>query len=399
MTERTARALGPVAALVAAGLTPAGLADPFADSVWGYFPAPGQFVNDPSPTTGGTFNDPSAALGAPRGGGANTPDNSKLVNIGGFGGSIVLRFDETVADDPCNPLGLDAIVFGNGFWVAGDPAVRWAEAGVIEIALDSNGNGEPDDGWFVVPGSSVPTAATGGAPADVIETQPWDDDPSTGTPPAEAGWYPDPALYPGWQPASTTAFRLPPPFDATVLTNPVGDAETYFGYADLSPVLALGDMNADGDLDDPEDLPGIAPEVFYVVPDNPFEVGITPGSGGGDAFDIASAVDPLTGEPAGLPGFDFLRITTGVNAIAGPFGERSPEIGGASDVAPDPSRFDLDGGGARDAEDIYLWHSTQPLAPGRSRDADGDGAVDTRDRVLVQRCARAGESADQLGAR
>jgi len=75
---------------------------------------------------------------------------------------------------------------------------------------------------------------------------------------------------------------------------------------------------------------------------DPFEVGMTPGSGGGDAFDIAWAIDPATGLPADLPGFDFIRITTAVNAVD--FGdpkqpatfEKSAEIDAVADVTPDP---------------------------------------------------------------
>ena len=69
------------------------------------------------------------------------------------------------------------------------------------------------------------------------------------------------------------------------------------------------------------------------MPDDPFTVGITPGSGGGDAFDIAWAVDPVTDERVFLDGFDFIRITTGADGDAGQFGEVSTEIGGVASVA------------------------------------------------------------------
>ena len=91
-------------------------------------------------------------------------------------------------------------------------------------------------------------------------------------------------------------------------------------------------------------------EDFYTRPDDPLEVGITPGSGGGDAFDIAWATDPLTGLPADLPGFDFIRLTTAVDAVD--FGnpdqpalyEKSAEIDAVADVAPDPfGDFEDDG--------------------------------------------------------
>ena len=94
---------------VAAGQTP------FASRVIDYSPAPGQWVNDAQ------FNDPTVALGAPFPGGLPEPDEAILVSLGGFGGSITLAFDHRVEDDPLNPLGMDAIVFGNAVWVGGDP--------------------------------------------------------------------------------------------------------------------------------------------------------------------------------------------------------------------------------------------------------------------------------------
>ena len=122
----------------------------FATRVVEYVPAPGQFVNN------ALFNDPARVLGPPVGGGADAADNTKMVSLGGFGGSITLAFEPPVLDDSRNPLGLDCIVYGNAFWPTGDPTRRWAEAAVIEISRDDNGNGLADDAWFVIPGSSLP---------------------------------------------------------------------------------------------------------------------------------------------------------------------------------------------------------------------------------------------------
>jgi hypothetical protein len=142
---------------------------------------------------------------------------------------------------------------------------------------------------------------------------------------------------------TTGAYELPPEiFRARVLYNPLEGTgkEGIFGYAEYTPTLILGDLDADNVVDDP-DLPA---DIFYVRPDDPFVVGITPGSGGGDAFDIAWAIDPETGERAGLSGFDFIRLTNAVNAVHAQFGEMSPEIDAVSDVAHDPfGDFDDDG--------------------------------------------------------
>ncbi|MBX3351357.1 MAG: hypothetical protein KF684_00340 [Phycisphaeraceae bacterium] len=302
------RAVTLVAACASATILAGAHADPhwFASEVVQYLPAPGQFVNDPD------FNNPARALGAPVGGGTNNADLSKLVTLGGFGGSITLRFASTVWNDPCNPMGLDAIVFGNAVYVSGDPRRRFAEAAHIEISLDANGNGIADDQWYIIRGSSLPSI-----PATALRTQQWDDDESTPAPPMDIFWYPFSLGFVG--PYTTVAYELPSSFAQQIISLPAGaTAEAIYGYADFTPVMALPG--------------GVDPIDFYTIPDDPFNIGITPGSGGGDAFDIAWAVHPITGEPANLPGFDFIRITTGVDAISGFFGEISAEIGGVARV-------------------------------------------------------------------
>lgn len=319
--RRSSRVLMP-AALVGLALadpaSPARAQSAFAARVVDYRPAPGQFVQDPG------FNDPAAALGPPVGGGTGDGDDTKAVTLGGFGGSIVLAFDHTVTDDPKHPLGLDCIVFGNAFWAGGNANRRWGEPATIEISRDANGNGLADDAWYLIPGSHLP------APAQHWQQQTWDDDANDPTyPPAFAWWVPVGEVG-TWQ---TWAFRLPGEVFEVGLTldNPNGlsaEVEGIWGYADCSPTLRLGDLDGDDVVDDP----GRLPEAFYTVPDDPFRVGVDAGSGGGDAFDIAWAIDPATGLPAGLRGFDFVRITNATNVVLGPFGERSAEVCGVAEV-------------------------------------------------------------------
>ncbi|MBN2562011.1 MAG: PEP-CTERM sorting domain-containing protein [Phycisphaerae bacterium] len=345
---------------------------PFATAVVDFSPAPGQFVNEP------LYNDPIKVLGAPIGGGTYNPDNSKLVNLGGFGGSITLAFDHTVMDDVTNPLSLDAIVFGNATWVDNNPNRHWAECGVIEISRDVNGNGLADDPWYLIPGSHITDTA------GQWEIQTWDD--NTGDPtytPDNTNWIP-PGRTGEWD---TQGYRLPADvFDVTILENPNGlDAteEGIFGYADLHPVLILGDLDADNVVDDP----AISPEHFYTTPDDPFTVGITPDSGGGDAFDIAWAIDAATREPAGLDGFDFIRITNGENHVAGIFGEKSPEIGAVADVLPGDGDMNCDGAlSGLDVSPFVLaiidptgYEQAYPDCNRRNADVNDDGVVDTFD--------------------
>lgn len=334
----------------------------YVTEVIAYEPAPGQFVQEPN------YSEPNAALGWPAGGDPNAPDNSSLVTLGGFGGRITLAFDRTVWDDPANPFGLDAIVYGNAFWVSGDPERKWTEAAVLEISRDLNFNGIADDAWYVIPGSHINTP---GFPAQ-YEVQTWDDDVNDPThPPPDASWIP-----PGYGGVWTSeGYHLPPEiFESFVTQNPgSGGAEGVFGYADCSPTVRcpLGMTN----------------EQHYTRPDNPFKVGLTEGSAGGDGFDVAWAVDPNTWALAALDGFDFLRITTGVNTVIlnPPVFEKSPEIDAAVDVAE--GRFgDTENDGDIDADDFALLEQAL-LGPGgpyasspwRVLDFDQDDDLDLHD--------------------
>ncbi|TVQ79731.1 MAG: hypothetical protein EA380_04070 [Phycisphaeraceae bacterium] len=362
----------------------------FADVLFEYAPAPGQFINGDSNTPGEVYNDPAAALGPPIGAGATSPSNAKVVSLGGFGGSITLGFSETVWADPCNPWGVDAIVFGNAFWLGTAGTHRWAEPGVIEISRDVNGNGIPDDPWYVVRGSHL-AVGPGKVPMDFWEEQDWDDDPNTATPPAQVWWYPDPLVYPGFPSSYTTAgYRLPSVFEVAVLVTPApGEFEAYWGYADMSPTLRLGDLTGNGVVDDPS----MTPEEFYTRASNPFRVGITAGSGGGDGFGISWAVDPETGERAPIDGFDFIRIRTGTNFVSGSLGEHSTEVGGVARARADRSFFDVDGSGAVDVEDVYAWHA------GMTKDLTGDGTIGEADRLMLLRCVRCCEINDMTEGR
>lgn len=349
-----------LAVLCAAAGTDASTSD-FATIVIDYTPAPGIFINNV------LFNDPTQAIGAPVGGGTSSANNSKLVSLGGFGGSITLGFDHTVLDHPGNPFGMDAIVFGNAFWSGSDPTRRWAEAGHIEISLDVNENGLADDAWYVIKGSSLSDP-----PGTDYREQDWDDDEGTATPPEFVEDYPDPMFFPGIGSTYTTgAYELPSEFAVVVLEHPQGPGateEAHWGYADLSPTLAKPSWRSVGD--------------FYTSPDDPMEVGITPDSAGGDAFDIAWAVDPTTGVPANLSGFDFIRITTAVQFESEIFFEISTEIGGVADVRPIILLGDLNGDGYVDTADLGILIAAFGSADDVA-DLNGDGIVDTADLGLL----------------
>ncbi len=371
--QRRAVTLAAACASVGAHALAGDPVDWFASEVIDYTPAPGQFVNDDS------FNNPSNALGAPVGGLPGEPATSNIVSLGGFGGSITLKFAATVWDEPCNPFGVDAIVFGNALYVSGDPRRRFAEAAHIEISYDANHNGIADDAWFIIRGSSLPTV-----PNDSFRTQPWDNDPGTPTPPSSMLWYPN--AQPGGS-FATSAYELPSSFASNVIVlPPQATEEAVWGYADFTPSLARPT--------------GADPEKFYSAPDDPIAIGITPGSAGGDAFDIAWAVDSLTGAPANLPGFDFVRITTAVDAVIGPLGEVSAEISGVSRVrARIMLEGDATGDGVVNFADLNAvlseFGSTGDLVEG---DVNCDGVVNFADlNAVLSNFGATGERGSSLG--
>ncbi len=108
-----------------------------------------------------------------------------------------------------------------------------------------------------------------------------------------------------------------------------------------------------------------------------------PGSGGGDAFDIAWAIDPENGAAGNLPGFDFIRLTTAVDIVVDVLAEMSAEIDAVADAAPDPFG-DLDTDGDRDLVDVAglqnCYGGSNTVDPPCSRiDRQPDGLVDEHD--------------------
>jgi prepilin-type N-terminal cleavage/methylation domain-containing protein len=272
------------AALLAAGgvCAPAGAEDPWADAVLDF--------DDTGCNTG--FCVPGNALGAPLGAGLLFPNLTHLHSVGTAGSYITLKFDTPVTDDPLNPMGMDFIVFGNAYWVGGFPERRWMEPGLVEVMQDANNNGLPDDVWHVIPGSR--NLVQGVAASGIANPAP---------------------------PLADVAGIVNP---NTTDGDPDNDSEEYdWGYADLGPV----------------DLPY---RDNYLRPDDPFTVGLSAGSGGGDAFDLAWAVDG-TGQPAGISSFSFIRVWTLVQGVA--VGPITTELDAVADIAPD---VDSDGDGVLD---------------------------------------------------
>jgi hypothetical protein len=275
----------------------------FVSSVTDYLPAPGQYTN-------------ADFLGTPAAANSLAGTNKGMVSLGAFGGSITVYFSQGIQNDPTNPYGVDFTVYGN-------PTLTWSEPGIIQVMKDENGNGLPDDTWYEIAGSEhfwntttssyeVTYQNSGLNQASDIS---WTDNQgASGIIPENSyhqqTYYPKADLFPQVATDKYTlkGTRLNAPID---VSNP-GEVNSYhktFGYADNTPVLSYTEK----------------------LPDNPYTSAIE--GSGGDAIDISWAVDQDK-KPVKLDEIHFIRIYTGMNALAGWLGEISTEITGIRDVEP-----------------------------------------------------------------
>ncbi len=112
--------------------------------VFEYTPAPGQFVNTmPNWVAGET--DTQMATKA-----ENALKSAGVIHLGGFGGKVVLGFDHAIINTPGK----------NELQVLGNAFNQWSEPGIIEVSMDANGNGLPDDEWYEIAGSEYSHAKT-----------------------------------------------------------------------------------------------------------------------------------------------------------------------------------------------------------------------------------------------
>jgi hypothetical protein len=105
----------------------------YISTIFDYLPAPGQFINE--------------GIGSPAGAQKIIGDVSKtsLLTLGGYGGYVIFGFDHSVV----NNTGHDLAIYGNP--IGG--STQWAEAGIVMVSQDVNGNGKPDDEWYELAGS------------------------------------------------------------------------------------------------------------------------------------------------------------------------------------------------------------------------------------------------------
>ncbi len=111
-----------------------------------YCPAPGQFINKmPLYEAGNTAKDMARKCTE-----SLAANHRGMVSLGGFGGYLTFRFQQAVVNRANAP---DFQIFGNSF-------VGTSEPGIVQVSVDENNNGRPDDTWYELAGSEYYTDST-----------------------------------------------------------------------------------------------------------------------------------------------------------------------------------------------------------------------------------------------
>lgn len=286
----------------ALALTTQVFAQSYATKVFEFKPAPGQFTNS-------GLADPGAASGV------LGRSDYNMISLGGFGGYVVVGFDQPIKNDPHNPYGVDFTVIANGF-------PGWAEPGAVMVMKDTNGNGLPDDTWYELAGSeyyfrnSRNVTTTYFNPHYTVAR-----DVRYQTDLGETGA------------VLTNIFNIQPYYPiAGTFTNIGADQESYSGRRISVPVnrsnptyitapgLAFGYADNKSNNSNP------------TVPLNPY---YDDGNGSADGFDLSWAVD-AEGNHVNLTDVDFVKIYNPGQADAGWLGEISTEVECIAVTTPDP---------------------------------------------------------------
>ena len=305
---------------------------PYLTKVYDFMPGLGQFVNElPKYEEGDTQEDMNAKCEAFI---ANT-EKYGMVSLGGFGGYIVFGFDHTVINVEGKR---DFRVLGNAFQAAAnpDPDAPYGgsvEPGVIMVSYDRNHNGEPDDEWYEIYGSSHidetrelwydmgvengnwmktvfdyeityhrpeqegPEVGSGGAGAGnfvLIEEYAFWEDNQGNSGYKVKNLYHNQSYYPQWIEADSYTLRGTRLPDNGIDMSGQGSYYVLYGYR-------YGYV---------DNYPNVDKE--------------------NSAVDIDWARDK-DGNPVRLPGIDFVKVYNGVNQENGWIGENSTEVAGAVD--------------------------------------------------------------------
>lgn len=286
-------------------------ATPYITKVLEYRPAPGQFVNTmpqyKEGDTQATMNE--KALNAI---GNNTRG---MITLGGYGGYVTVGFDHTLRNAKDAK---DFLVLGNAFENSSEP-------GIIQVAYDVNQNGQPDEEeWFEIAGSAHhdPKQETWYKRAkqagNIVETY-LDYSITYKKPAKEPTTNEEKENYIFWEDnKGHKGYKV---------MNQFYSQPYYPQWIEEEQLVFTGTcLPQNGINQGTEQAPYfVLPSFTYGYADN------YPNDAAEAAIDIDWAVDK-NGNPANLPGVDFIKIYTGVNQENGWLGENSTEVCGVTDL-------------------------------------------------------------------
>ena len=120
--------------------------NPYITSIFDFAPAPGMFANEFYTVGNSKTQVMQIALSK-----INETSTAKPIDLGGFGGSIVIGFDHTIINIAGQK---DFRVFGGDISNPTVPKGNPPAPGLIYVAYDKNKNGKPDeDEWYEIIGS------------------------------------------------------------------------------------------------------------------------------------------------------------------------------------------------------------------------------------------------------
>lgn len=280
----------------------------YTSKVFDYLPAPGQFVNKlPVYEEGDTHADMVAKVEK-----ALVGPSASMITLGGWGGYVTLGFDHTIVN----------VAGKRDFRINGNAFAGSAEPGIVMVAYDKNKNGKPDeDEWYEIAGSGNFTAE-------------------------EEEWY-DNALAAGgdlntYRDYEMTFYR--PEVEDTNesdkyirWTNNKGQegykVKNAFHKQSYYPLWVKDDKITFSGLrlaDNGWDRSGSAS--YFVLEYYGYGyVDNYPNNDARSAIDIDWAIDK-DGNPANLPGVDFVKVINGVDKENGWLGEASTEVSKGEDL-------------------------------------------------------------------
>lgn len=276
----------------------------YADKVFEYTPAPGQYINDATLAGMESILTPEEAASWAE----VRLGKRSFVSLGAFGGFIVVGFDHEVLNSRDD---YDFAIFGNAYFNSTGGGGS-NEPGIVYVMEDSNGNGLPDDVWYELRGSAYndPStihdyAITYYRPSEPHQLVEWTDNlGDSGTIDYLKAFHKQEYYYPNWiaEDSYTLAgTRLQAHTEQDPETGNWNNCAFEWGYADN-----MGE--------DSTKLDGMAQA---------------------NRFRISDAVDK-EGNPVNLTCIRFVKVQTGVNSKAGSLGEVSTEVFGFYDLQTEP---------------------------------------------------------------